>query len=116
MEAMAASLLETRREAAIPSSCAASGRQRQRGQILLERLLDSELDDVDVRGTIVSVLLHTNDRDEIAGALGALGWLAPSGGFPGSVAARVRVLALCDDPDEAIRALAQAAIVALAAR
>jgi HEAT repeat protein len=115
-EAMAAALLELRREAAIPLLLRSVGRQRASGQILLESLLDSELDDVDVRGTIVSVLLDTSDRDEVAGALSAVGWLAPSGGFPGSPAAHARVQALCDDPDEAIRVLAQAALVAFAAR
>jgi hypothetical protein len=111
MDAMAASLLEIRREAAIPLLLRSLGRQRAAGQSLLERLLESELDDVDVRGTIVSVLLDTSDRDEIAGALSAVGWLTPSGGFPGSAASHARVLLLCDDPDEAIRVLAQAARV-----
>jgi hypothetical protein len=115
-DAMAAALLELRREAAIPLLLRSLGRQRARGQILLERLLDSELDEVDVRGTITSILAHTCDRDEIAGALSAIGWLAPSGGFPGSPATRARVQALCDDPEEAIRVLAQAALVAFAAR
>ena len=89
---------------------------RASGQILLESLLDSELDDVDVRGTITSILADTSDRDEIAGALNAIGWLTPSGGFPGSPESRARVQELCDDPDEAIRVLAQAALVAFAVR
>jgi hypothetical protein len=115
-DAMASALLELRREAGIPLLLRSLGRQRAAGQILLERLLDSELDGVDVRGTIVSILLATTDRDEIAGALSAIGWLTPSGGFPGSPASHARVLALCEDADEAIRVLAQAALVALAAR
>jgi hypothetical protein len=115
MEAMASALLELRREAGIPLLLRSLGRQRTAGQILLESLLYSELDGVDVRGTIVSILLATSDRDEIAGALSAIGWLTPSGGFPGSPACRTRVLALCEDADEAIRVLARAALVALAA-
>ncbi len=113
---MARALLELRREAAIPLLLRSLGRQRASGQILLESLLDSELDDVDVRRTITAVLVHTSDRDEIAGALSAIGWLTPSGGFPGSPEAHARVQALCDDPDEAIRVLAQAAHVAFAVR
>jgi hypothetical protein len=115
MEAMASALLELRREAGIPLLLRSLGRQRAAGQILLERLLDSELDGVDVRATIISLLLETNDRDEIAGALSAIGWLTPSGGFPGSPASQARVLALCEDADEAIRVLARAALIALAA-
>jgi len=114
-EAIASAVLELRREAGIPLLLRSLGRRRADGQILLERLLDSELDDVDVRGTIVSVLLESDDPDEIAGALNAIGWLAPSGGFPGSPAAHARVVALGEHADEAIRVLAEAALVALAA-
>src|SRR5215212_3769045 len=53
-EAMVAALLSERRESAIPLVLRTLGRRRATGQPLLEGLLSSELDDVDVRGTIVS--------------------------------------------------------------
>ena len=57
--------------------------------------MNSELDDVDVRGTIVAVLLATEDRDEIAGALGAIAWLgARRATFPAPPAALLRVIEL----------------------
>jgi hypothetical protein len=113
-EAMAAALLENRREAAIPLILRCLGQDRTAGQWLLEGLLDSELDGVEVRDAIVSVLMETDDRDEVVGALSAIAWLAPSGGFPASEAARAHVDALTAHSEEPIRALALAARAALA--
>ena len=112
-EAMVAALLEARREAAIPLVLRCLGERRSEGQLLLEGLLESELDGLDVRGKIVSVLIDTDDRNEILGALSAIGWLAPSGGFPGSPAAIARVQSLSECPEDAVRILAQAALTAL---
>ncbi len=112
-EAMVAALLEARREAAIPLVLRCLGERRSEGQLLLEGLLESELDGLDVRGKIVSVLIDTDDRNEILGALSAIGWLAPSGGFPGSPAAIARVQSLSESPEDAVRILAQAALTAL---
>jgi hypothetical protein len=113
-EAMVAALLGMRREAGIPLVLRTLGRRRATGQPLLEGLMNSELDDVDVRGTIVSVLLAPEDRDEVVGALGAIAWLAPAGGFPATPAALTRVSELSEHPEEAIRVLARAALTALA--
>jgi hypothetical protein len=114
-EAMVAALLDARREAAIPLVLRCLGQDRAAGQKLLEGLLDSELDGLDVRGKIAAVLIATEDRDEIVGALSAIAWLAPSGGFPGSPAVLARVHELRESPDEPIRVLAEAALPALAA-
>ena len=48
----------------------------------LEALVGSELDGVDTRGTIVSVLLETDDPNELVGALEAIGWLAAERRLP----------------------------------
>ena len=66
--------------------------------------MNSELDDVDVRGTIVAVLLASEDRDEIVGALVAIAWLAPAATSRRSPAAlrarqRARRAPARDDPD-----------------
>jgi HEAT repeat protein len=114
-EAMVAALLEARREAAIPLLLRCLGQDRAGGQNVLEGLLDSELDGLDVRGKIADVVTATGDRDEIVGALSAIGWLAPGGGFPASAALLQRVRELAESPDEPIRVLAQAALAALAA-
>jgi hypothetical protein len=114
-EAMVTALLEARREAAIPLVLRCLGEHRAEGQRLLEGLLESELDGLDVRGKIVSVLIDSDDRNEMLGALSAIGWLAPSGGFPGSPAALARVHDLSESPDEPVRILAQAAVTALGA-
>jgi hypothetical protein len=113
-EAMVAALLDTRRETAIPLVLRTLGRRRAAGQPLLEGLLTSELDDVDVRGTIVSVLLGSEDRDEIVGTLGAIAWLAPGGGFPATPDTLARVMELSNHGEEAVRILAGEALVALA--
>jgi HEAT repeat protein len=113
-EAMVASLLNARREAGIALVLRALGRRRATGQPLLEGLLNSELDDVDVRGTVVSVLLATEDGDEVVGALGAIAWLAPGGNFPASPDALDRVVELTEHSEEAIRVLAAEALTALA--
>jgi hypothetical protein len=112
-EAMVAALLEARHEAAIPLVLRCLGEDRAGGQNLLEGLLDSELDGLDVRGKIAAVLVTTGDRNEIVGALSAIGWLAPGGGFPGSAAVQARVRELAESPDEPIRVLAEAALAAL---
>ena len=112
-EAMVAALLDARREAAIPLVLRCLGERRSEGQLLLEGLLESELDGLDVRGKIVSVLIDTDNRNEMLGALSAIGWLAPSGGFPGSPAAIARVQSLSESPEDAVRILAQAALTAL---
>ena len=113
-EAMVAALLVARREAAIPLVLRTLGRRRAAGQALLEGLLDSELDGVDVRGTIVSVLLASEERDEVVGALGAIAWLAPGGGFPATPEAFARVMELSEHAEEAVRILAGQALIALA--
>ncbi len=113
-EAMVTALLDVRREAGIPLVLRSLGRRRATGQPLLEGLMNSELDDVDVRGTIVEVVVATKDRDELAGALAGIAWLAPGGNFPASPAALLRVIELTDDPDETIRLLAAEALTALA--
>lgn len=114
-EAMVAALLEARREAAIPLLLRCLGQDRAGGQNVLEGLLDSELDGLDVRGKIAAVVTATGDRDEIVGALSAIGWLAPGGGFPVSAALLQRVRELAESPDEPIRVLSQAALAALGA-
>ena len=114
-EAMVSALLEVRREAAIPLLLRCLGQDRAGGQNVLEGLLDSELDGLDVRGKIADVVTGSRDRDEIVGALSAIGWLAPGGGFPASAALRRRVRELGESPDEPIRVLANAALAALAA-
>jgi hypothetical protein len=114
-EAMVAALLEARREAAIPLVLRCLGENRAGGQNLLEGLLESELDGLDVRGKIAAVLIASVERNEIVGALSAIGWLAPGGGFPGSAAVRARVRELAESPDEPIRVLAEAALAALGA-
>jgi hypothetical protein len=91
----------------------ALGQKRAAGQGLLEGLLTSELDDVDVRGSLTRVVVETHDRDELIGALQAIGWLAPSGGFPATTALQLRVHALIGHPEEAIQVLARQALVAL---
>jgi hypothetical protein len=114
-ETMVASLLNVRREAGIPLVLRSLGRRRATGQPLLEGLMNSELDDVDVRGTILSVLLATEDRDEVVGALAAIAWrLAPGGNFPASPAALDRVVELTEHSEEAIRVPAAEALTALA--
>ncbi len=113
-DAMVAALLSVRREAAIPLVLRSLGRRRASGQPLLEGLMNCELDDVDARGAIVAALLASEDRDEIVGALGAIAWLAPGGGFPATPAALGRVLELGEHDEEAIRILAAQALVALA--
>jgi hypothetical protein len=112
-EAMVAALLGVRREAGIPLVLRSLGRTRAGAQPLLEGLMNSELDDIDVRGTIVERLLASEDRDEIAGALEAIAWLAPGGGFPATPAVHARVLELTGSPDEATRVLAAEAHTAL---
>jgi hypothetical protein len=111
-EAMVAALLEARHEAAIPLILRSLGQDRTAGQSLLEGLLNSELDGVEVRETIVSVLMQTENQDEVVGALGAIGWLAPSGGFPSGPAARAHVEELTAHSEDAIRVLAKAALAA----
>jgi hypothetical protein len=111
---MVAALLNARREAGIPLVLRSLGRQPATGQPLLEGLMNSELDDVDVRGTIVEVLQDSADRDEVAGALAAITWLAPGGNFPASTAALARVIELTEYPDEAIRTLATEVLTAAA--
>jgi hypothetical protein len=119
-EAMVSALLEARREGAIElllrSLGQDAGASDPTAQCVLEGLLNSELDGVEVRGGIVSVLQDTDDRDELLGALRAIGWLAPGGGFPAPPAARAHVTELANDPDATIRAAAQKALTALSAR
>jgi hypothetical protein len=121
--AMATALLEVRREAAIPLILRSLGqdlpaerdeRFDQAGQLLLESLLDSELDGVVVRETILAVVLDTADRRKLLGALAAIAWIAPSGGFPAPADARARVGELSESGDETIRGLARDALAALA--
>jgi hypothetical protein len=124
-EAMARSLLRFRREAAIPLILRALGQDipavqsfrdhfDATNQVLLESLLDSELDNVEVRETIVHVLLSTEESHETVGALEAIGWIAPSGGFPASETALAHVDELSDHADQLVRGLARKAREALA--
>jgi hypothetical protein len=124
-EVMARSLLRFRREAAIPLILRAIGQdipaaQSSRdhfdatSQVLLESLLDSELDGVEVRETIVTVLLGTEDSHETVGALETIGWIAPSGGFPASETTLAHVDELSGHTDELVRGLARKARQALA--
>jgi hypothetical protein len=117
-EAMVASLLEARREGAIPLILRALGQSggdatAEAAQCLLEGLLDSELDGLDVRGTIISVLLESDARDELLGVLAAINWLVPGGGFPAPPRALARVTRLARDKDEAMRKAARDALPAL---
>jgi hypothetical protein len=119
-EAMVAALLEVRREGAVPLVLRALGQPDgaapdDNDQCLLEALLNSELDGIDVRGTIVSTLLETHARDELLGALAAIAWLAPSGGFSAPPSARALVRELTADANEAISAGARSALAALGA-
>jgi hypothetical protein len=79
-------------------------------------LLESELDGLDVRGSIVSVLLGTQCRQELLGALAAINWLAPRGGFQAPPAALSRVGELAEDSDTAIRRAATRALTAFGTR
>jgi hypothetical protein len=119
-EIMVTALLEVRREGAIPlilrSLGEAEGASDETAQCALEGLLSSELDGVDVRGSIVSVVLETQDRLELIGALVAISWLAPGGGFQAPRAARVHVAGLAVHSDAAISEAARQALAALAAR
>ena len=116
-EAMVTSLLEARREGAIRLILRSLGQRPEGGgdsaDCLLESLLNSELDGLDVRGTIISVLLETDSRDELLGALGAIHWLAPGGGFPAPERALAHVTRLARDSDESIRVAARRALTAL---
>jgi HEAT repeat protein len=116
-EAMVAALLETRREGAIRlilrSLGQAEGASDETDQCILEGLLSSELDGIEVRGSIVSVLQETDEPQELVGALRAIGWLAPGGGFPAPPAARAQVTELANDSDARIREAAQRALTAL---
>jgi HEAT repeat protein len=116
--AMVAALLEARREGAIRLILRSLGEPEDRGpdetgQRALEGLLSSELDGIDVRGGIISVLRETDDRQELLGALRAIGWLTPSGGFPAPPEALAYVTGLANDADAGIRAAAQTALTAL---
>ena len=89
-EAMVAAVLEVRREGAIPLILRSlrqpdGAAPDENDQCLLEGLLNSEVDGVDVRGTIVSTLLETHVRDELLGAL------APSRGSRRAAASRRRL-------------------------
>jgi HEAT repeat protein len=113
-EAMVTALLEARREGAIRLILRALGHsgEGETAEALLEGLLDSELDGLDVRGSIVSVLLGTDDRRELLGALAAINWLAPRGGFQAPPTALARVSELNEGSDHAIRAAANRALTA----
>ncbi len=126
--AMVSALLAARREAAVPLILRALGQELPEdddardlfdaaGEILVEGLVDSELDGVDARGSVVSVLLETDDPHELVGALEAIGWLAPTGGLPFSAAALEHVEDLTRSAsDDTVRGLAGKARTALAAQ
>jgi HEAT repeat protein len=119
-EAMVASLLEVRREGAIRLILRSLGRPDgappdECDQCLLEGLLTSELDGVEVRGAIVSVVLETHVRDELLGALAAIAWLAPGGGFPAPPQALDLVSSLAEDSSDVMRKAARQALAALGA-
>jgi hypothetical protein len=54
--------------------------------------------------------------DELVGALRAVGWLAPGGGFPAPPEALAHVTELANDSDAKIRVAAQQAVTALASQ
>jgi hypothetical protein len=117
-EAMVAALFEARRESAIRLILRSLGQPDgaapdANDQCMLEGLLTGELDGVEVRGSIVSVLLETHARDELLGALAAIAWLAPSGGFPAPPRALAQVRELAEDSNGAIREAARKALAAL---
>jgi hypothetical protein len=116
-EAMVAALLEARREGAIRiilrSLGQAEGASDETAQCILEGLLSSELDGIEVRGSIVSVLQETDEPRELVGALRTISWLAPEGGFPAPPAARAQVTELANASDATIREAAQRALTAL---
>ncbi len=126
--AMVSALLAARREAAIPLILRALGQDLPddeeardlfdaASEFLLEALVDSELEGIDARGAVVSVLLETDDPNELVGALEAIGWLAPGGGFPSSDEALEHVERLArDGTDETVRGLAGKARTALASQ
>ena len=117
-ETMVAALLEARREGAIRLILRSLGHDgeasQETGQTLLDGLLTSELDGIEVRASIVSVLQDSDDPDELVGALRAIAWLAPSGGFPAPPEALAHVRELANDSDAKIREAAQRAVTALA--
>jgi hypothetical protein len=126
--AMVAALLAERREAAVPLILRALGQDLPDeddardlfdagSEMLLEGLAAGERDGVDVRGSVVSVLLQADDPNELVGALEAIGWLAPTGAFPFSAAALEHVEELARGAtDETVRGLAGKARTALAAQ
>jgi hypothetical protein len=117
-ETMVAALLEARREGAIRLILRSLGHSADDSGpccvTLIEGLLSSELDGIEMRASIVSVLQGPDDRDELVGALRAIGWLAPGGGFPAPPEALAHVTELANDSDAKIRASAQKAVTALA--
>jgi hypothetical protein len=126
-DAMARALLHSWGDAAVPLILRALGQDipapdpardhfDATSQVLLESLLDSELDGLDVRAAIVSVLLTTEQCNELMGALEAIGWIAPSGGFPATETALAQVDRLSEHADELIRGLACKAREALTAQ
>ena len=119
-ETMVAALLEARREGAVRLILRSLGHGEEASgrssQTLLEGLLSSELDGVEVRASIVSVMQVTDDRDERVGALRAIGWMAPGGGFPAPPEALAHVRELANDSDARVRTAAQKAVTALASQ
>ncbi len=122
--AMAGALLGLRRESGIPLIMRGLGQDipedetardhfDEGSRAMLETLRSSELDGVDVRHAVVSLLLHSDDRNELVGALEAIGWLATSGDFPASPLALAQVEVLAEHPDETLRGLARRALTAL---
>ncbi|HET6173044.1 MAG TPA: HEAT repeat domain-containing protein [Gaiellales bacterium] len=118
-QTMVAALLEARREGAVRLLLRSLGQDEggaETTQCILEGLLSSELDGVEMRAALLSVLQEAGERHELLGALRAIGWLAPSGGFPAPPEAFAHVSELSNDSDAAIRAAAQRALTALSSQ
>ena len=58
----------------------------------------------------------TDDRDELVGALRAIGWLAPGGGFPAPPEALAHVTELANDSDATVRRRRRRRVTALASQ
>ena len=125
-EAMVEALLEKRGEAAVPLivSALASDPDEQHdeqdhgsgGDYIVRGLSNARADGIDVHGAIARVVLESNDRQELVGALDAIDWFAQSGGFDAPPELLIRLQKLVQEPYYAIRALAWQALEALSPR
>ena len=122
-EAMVEALVQERREAAVPLivSALASDPDEQDdgedygsgGDYIVGGLSNARADGIDVDGAIARVVLESDNRQELVGALDAIVWFTQSGGFDAPPELLVRLQAFIQHPDYAIRALAWHALEAL---